>query len=230
MTCDKQKNETNEPFYQLPVQSSLLQSSKAFSIIAHCCVNSLQWNNFSIVCPLLLIQGVIPQTGHQNVWNLAMSKKRSLWAHKSSENSLDHCEEKSRKGHRSCVALWAEAKGGDAAIQHFINGFLHQSNDCSELKILSKIGNPMRQLIPCTEQSGVWFLLSHSVWTCSNIWNLGIQSGFWVCWREWQQPHWPQPVNTQRSSDFPVWLMHSPSSSKTPSNGEFKAQQQTWNT
>lgn len=131
--------------------------------------------------------------------------------------------------HRSCVALWAEAKGGDAAIQHFINGFLHQSNDCSELKILSKIGNPMRQLIPCTEQSGVWFLLSRSVWTCSNIWTLGIQSGFWVCWREWQQPHWPQPVNTQRSSDFPVWLMHSPSSNKIPSNGEFKAQQQTWN-
>lgn len=135
--------------------------------------------------------------------------------------ALDHCgaEEQTKP---DTGPVQAEAKGGDADIQHFINGFLHQSNDFSELMVFSKIANPMRQLIFALNNSlefdSFWVL---SVWTCSNVWTWGIQSEFWVCWREWQQHHWPQPVNTQRNSDFPAQLMHSPSSSKVPSNGEF---------
>lgn len=79
----------------------------------------------------------------------------------------------------------------------------------------------MRQLIPYTEQQSVefdsfWIL---SIWTCSCIWTLWTQSELWAYWRKWHQCHWPQQVNTQRSSDFPVLLMHSPSSSKVLSNG-----------
>lgn len=179
------------------------------------------WNLSSETTPLLLVQGVIPQTGHQ-VWILERCKERSLWACKSRRVVLGHCGAV-EVTNSSCVALWAEAEGGDADVQHCLNAFLHQADNCSELKISSKIANPMRQLIPCTDQqSGVWSLLILSVWTCSNIWTLGIQSEFWLCWREWQQHHWPQPVNTQRNSDFPLGLMHSPSSSEVPSSGELR--------
>lgn len=51
----------------------------------------------------------------------------------------------------------AEAKCGDAYTQHFFNDFLHQFNDCSELKNFTKIANAMRQLTLHTEQLSTEF-------------------------------------------------------------------------